>query len=357
MHRRQFSETQQFMHPNPVPSMQQAVGSELPPANRYFDKFKKFLELIRFSHTIFALPFALLATWWAWVVPVPQSFYGDLGLHSDLGLSGEGLGARVQLRWLDVLGIIACMVFARSFAMAFNRLVDAKWDGQNPRTANRHLPAKLLGVGEVVWFTVGCALLFVLATLVFLPNALPVVLSIPVLMFLAGYSLGKRFTWLVHLWLGVALSLAPICAWIALRGEIVQAYPADILPAVMLGVVVFLWVSGFDILYACQDAQFDQQAGLSSIPARFGIRGALRISRGLHFLMWVVAFGMTFWVPQLSLGAIFRVALLGVGGLLVYEHSVVSEKSLDRMQLAFFQLNSIISVVFLVAGGLDATLR
>lgn len=345
------------MHPNPVPSMQQAVGSELPPANRYFDKFKKFLELIRFSHTIFALPFALLATWWAWVVPVPQSFYGDLGLHSDLGLSGEGLGARVQFRWLDVLGIIACMVFARSFAMAFNRLVDAKWDGQNPRTANRHLPAKLLGVGEVVWFTVGCALLFVLATLVFLPNALPVVLSIPVLMFLAGYSLGKRFTWLVHLWLGVALSLAPICAWIALRGEIVQAYPADILPAVMLGVVVFLWVSGFDILYACQDAQFDQQAGLSSIPARFGIRGALRISRGLHFLMWVVAFGMTFWVPQLSLGAIFRVALLGVGGLLVYEHSVVSEKSLDRMQLAFFQLNSIISVVFLVAGGLDATLR
>ena len=345
------------MHPHQVPTvqtgpllsqafaMQQAVSSELPTANRYFDKFKKFLELIRFSHTIFALPFALLATWWACVVPVPQS------------RSGEGLGAGVQLRWLDFLGIVACMVFARSFAMAFNRLVDAKWDGENPRTASRHLPAKLLGVGEVVWFTVGCAFLFVLATLVFLPNVLPVVLSIPVLMFLAGYSLGKRFTWLVHLWLGVALSLAPICAWIALRGEIVQADPADILPAVMLGVVVFLWVSGFDILYACQDAQFDRQAGLSSIPARFGIRGALRISRGLHFLMLVVAFGMTFWVPQLSLGAIFRVALIGVGGLLVYEHSVVSEKSLDRMQLAFFQLNSIISIVFLVAGGLDATLR
>lgn len=125
----------------------------------------------------------------------------------------------------------------------------------------------------------------------------------------------------------------------------------------LFGGVVLLWVSGFDILYACQDASFDQREGLQSIPARFGVRGALRIARVLHFLMWIVAFGMTFWAPQLSLGTIFRVALLGVGGLLVYEHSVVSEKSLDRMQLAFFQLNSIISVVFLGAGVLDATLR
>jgi 4-hydroxybenzoate polyprenyltransferase len=310
-----------------------------------FDKLKKFLELIRFSHTIFALPFALLASWWAWIVPLPSS------------VADASLQQTVQLRWIEALGILACMVFARSFAMAFNRLVDAKWDGLNPRTASRHLPAKLLGVSEVVGFTVGCAVLFIASTLLFLPNRLPLLLSVPVLVFLAGYSLGKRFTWLVHLWLGTALALAPICAWIALRGEVVQFAPGDMLPAVYLGGVVLLWVSGFDILYACQDASFDQREGLQSIPARFGVRGALRIARVLHFLMWIVAFGMTFWAPQLSLGTIFRVALLAVGGLLVYEHSVVSEKSLDRMQLAFFQLNSIISVVFLGAGVLDATLR
>lgn len=310
-----------------------------------FNKLKKFLELIRFSHTIFALPFALLASWWAWIVPLPSS------------ATDASLQQTIQLRWIEALGILACMVFARSFAMAFNRLVDAKWDGLNPRTANRHLPAKLLGVSEVVGFTVGCAVLFIASTLLFLPNRLPLLLSIPVLVFLAGYSLGKRFTWLVHLWLGTALALAPICAWIALRGEVVQFDPGDILPAVYLGGVVLLWVSGFDILYACQDASFDKREGLQSIPARFGVRGALRIARVLHFLMWIVAFGMTFWAPQLSLGTIFRVALLGVGGLLIYEHSVVSEKSLDRMQLAFFQLNSIISVVFLGAGVLDATLR
>ncbi len=310
-----------------------------------FDKLKKFLELIRFSHTIFALPFALLASWWAWIVPLPSS------------ATDASLQQTIQLRWIEALGILACMVFARSFAMAFNRLVDAKWDGLNPRTANRHLPAKLLGVSEVVGFTVGCAVLFIASTLLFLPNRLPLLLSVPVLVFLAGYSLGKRFTWLVHLWLGTALALAPICAWIALRGEVVQFDPGDILPAVYLGGVVLLWVSGFDILYACQDASFDKREGLQSIPARFGVRGALRIARVLHFLMWIVAFGMTFWAPQLSLGTIFRVALLGVGGLLIYEHSVVSEKSLDRMQLAFFQLNSIISVVFLGAGVLDATLR
>jgi 4-hydroxybenzoate polyprenyltransferase len=186
---------------------------------------------------------------------------------------------------------------------------------------------------------------------------LPAILSLPVLLFLGGYSLGKRFTWLVHVWLGAALMLAPICAWIALRGEILSQAPYDLLPAVWLGAVVLLWVSGFDILYACQDAEFDRQAGLSSIPARFGIRGALNIAKVLHFLMWLVAMGMTFWAPELSLGWLFRTVMLAVGGLLVYEHSVVSERSLDRMQLAFFQLNSIISVLILGAGALDAWLK
>jgi len=229
------------------------------------------------------------------------------------------------------------MVFARSFAMAVNRLLDRKWDGENPRTANRHLPAKLLGVSEVVWFALLCGVLFIASCMLFLPNRLPLILSLPVLLFLGGYSLGKRFTWLVHVWLGAALMLAPICAWIALRGEILSKAPYDLLPAVWLGAVVLLWVSGFDILYACQDADFDRQVGLSSIPARFG--------------------GMTYWAPELSLGFLFRAVMLAVGGLLIYEHSVVSERSLDRMQLAFFQLNSIISVLILGAGALDAWLK
>jgi 4-hydroxybenzoate polyprenyltransferase len=302
-------------------------------------KIQRFLELIRFSHTIFALPFALLAAFWAWTLPSPRS---------DLPM---------VFRWQHGCGILACMVFARSFAMAVNRLLDRRWDGENPRTANRHLPAKLLRVGEVTWFALICAVCFVGSTLLFLPNRLPLILSGPVLAFLAGYSLGKRFTWMVHLWLGAALMLAPICAWIALRGEIVQAVPVDIVPAVLLGLVVFFWVTGFDILYACQDAEYDQRAGLRSIPARFGVKGALDIAKVFHFLMWVLAVGLSFWAPELSLGLIFRFALLAVGVLLIYEHSVVSERSLDRMQLAFFKLNSIISLVMLLAGSLDSWLR
>lgn len=302
-------------------------------------KFKRFLELIRFSHTIFALPFALLASFWAWILPSPVA------------------DVRVDFRWQHAVGILGCMVFARSIAMAINRLVDRKWDAENPRTANRHLPAKLLGVAEVSWFAAICGLLFIACTLLFLPNRLPLLLGLPVLLFLGGYSLGKRFTSMVHLWLGAALMLAPICAWIAIRGQIVEQVPGDLLPAVLLGSVVLFWVTGFDILYACQDADYDREAGLRSIPARFGIRGALRIAKTLHFLMWMVAFGMTFLIPELSLGPIFRLALLGVGLLLIYEHSVISEKSLQRMQLAFFQLNSIISIVILGAGIIDTWLR
>jgi 4-hydroxybenzoate polyprenyltransferase len=182
-------------------------------------------------------------------------------------------------------------------------------------------------------------------------------LGVPVLIFLVGYSLGKRFTWLVHFWLGMALMLAPICAWVAIRGELLLNHPTDLLPSVVLGTTVLLWVSGFDILYACQDAHFDREAGLHSIPARFGLAGAFQIARGLHLAMFLLTLGMTFWFPQLSLGWIFRIAWLGMGALLVFEHSVVSEKSLDRMQLAFFQLNAAISLVFLVAGCVDAWLR
>jgi 4-hydroxybenzoate polyprenyltransferase len=303
------------------------------------ERIRRYSELIRFSHTIFALPFALLASWWAWVLPSP--------------IEGNPIVFRVR----DLVGILLCMVAARSFAMATNRLLDEKYDAENPRTAGRHLPAGLLGRAEVGLFIVFCAVAFIASTLFFLPNWIPLICSVPVLLFLAGYSLGKRFTWLVHLWLGVALMLAPICAWIAIRGSVVSEQWTDLLPAVALGTCVCLWVTGFDILYACQDFGFDRSRGLHSVPARFGIRGGLNIAKFLHLAMFVLAFGLAFWFPQLSLGWIYRLTLGGIGILLIWEHSSVSENSLDRMQLAFFQLNAVISVLFLVAGGIDAWFR
>jgi len=300
---------------------------------------KHFMSLIRFSHTIFAMPFALLATAWAYAVPIRET------------------GIYLPFQWRSLLGIILCMVTARSFAMAMNRLLDERWDGENPRTASRHLPAKVLSRSSVGWFCVGCAVVFILSCCLFLPNTLPLYLSLPILVFLAGYSLSKRFTNLVHFWLGVALMLAPICAWIALRGESVQNNPMDILPAFALGCVVLLWVSGFDIIYSCQDVDYDRKAGLFSFPAWLGVRNALRVAATCHAAMWCAALTISFGLPELSLGWLFRAALIVVGLLLIYEHSVISEKNLTLMQLAFFQLNSIISILFLVVGTLDAYLR
>jgi 4-hydroxybenzoate polyprenyltransferase len=305
-----------------------------------------YLQLIRFSHTLFAMPFALLATAWCFAVPLPSSTSMEAGSQRYL-----------LFRWQSLLGIVLCMVAARSFAMAINRLLDHRWDGENPRTASRHLPAGILTRASVAWFSVVCAVAFVACCCLFLPNVLPLVLSLPVLGFLAGYSLAKRFTHLVHFWLGLALMLAPICAWIALRGESLQSNPTDILPAAALGLVVFLWVSGFDIIYACQDAKYDRGAGLFSIPSWLGVRNALRVAAACHAAMWFVAMMLTMALPSLSLGWLFRSALVLVGLMLVYEHSLVSEKNLTRMQLAFFQLNAIISVLFLVVGSIDAFWR
>lgn len=241
--------------------------------------------------------------------------------------------------------------------MAANRLLDEKWDGQNPRTAGRHLPAKILSREKVLGFCLACALCFIASCVLFLPNTIPLILCVPVLVFLAGYSLAKRFTRLVHFWLGIALMLAPVCAWLALRGEAVVQDPWDLVPSVALGTVVFLWVSGFDIIYACQDEQFDRSAGLFSIPARLGIANALRVAAACHAAMWCVALWLTFAFPILSLGWLFRGTLLLIGACLVYEHWVVSDKSLNRIQLAFFQLNSVISILFLIVGTIDAYWR
>jgi len=299
---------------------------------------RDFLELIRFSHTIFALPFAILASTWAWILSYRQQ-------------------DAASFTWMHAGGILLCMVSARSFAMAFNRLVDARFDAVNPRTAGRHIPAGRLTSGSVAVFVAVTAITFVLSTLLFLPNSLPFVLSIPVLFFLAGYSYTKRFTSLAHYWLGVALMLAPICAWIALRGDVVLKTPMDLLPAVLLGLGVLFWVGGFDLIYACQDAEIDKNLGLNSIPARLGVKNALRIAAVSHAIMMIPLVILPWAAPNLSLGWIYVLGLSVVAGILVYEHSIVSADNLGRVNVAFFQANAVISTVLLASGSIDAWLK
>jgi 4-hydroxybenzoate polyprenyltransferase len=305
-----------------------------------FATFRHLLGLIRFSHTIFALPFALLAAVMAWTTPAPT-----------------GVAVDVSFRWQHLLGILICMVGARSAAMAFNRLVDRDVDAQNPRTVSRHLPAGLLSLQAVVLFTLVSSLIFCAGTLLFLPNWLPIVLSVPVLLFLLGYSYAKRFTSLAHFWLGVALMLAPVCAWIALRGEILLVRPVDILPAVMLGLAVLAWVSGFDIIYACQDADFDRGAKLHSVPARLGVAGALRLAAGCHFVTLLLLAALPLLCPEIGLGWIYGGGVAVVAALLVYEHALVKPGDLTRINAAFFNVNAIISLGLLVVGTIDLLIR
>lgn len=286
-------------------------------------QIRNVLGLIRFSHTVFALPFALLAAVLAWAQP--DSVF----------------------RWRDLLGIIACMALARAAAMAFNRLVDHRLDAANPRTSNRHLPAGLLSRRFVIIFTLACSLGFIAATLVFLPKRLPIILSVPVLLYLLSYSFTKRWTMLCHYWLSAALCLSPIAAWIAVRDTVE-------LPAVLLASVVFFWVGGFDILYACQDFAFDRQAGLHSIPARLGIPRALVVARVSH--MATVLCLLALWHYSI-LGIVFLTATFAIAVLLCYEHWLVSADDLSRVNLAFFHVNTVISLGTLIAGGIDMWLN
>ena len=300
-------------------------------------RLKTLLEMIRFSHTVFALPFALLAAVMCWTVPDSQ---GDVP----------------KFFVLDLLGIVLCMVFARSAAMAFNRIADRTIDAENPRTAARHIPAGELSLTSVGWFTVLNCAVFVAATLLFLPNQLPLFLSLPVLGLLGLYSYTKRFTSLAHFYLGVSLLLAPVCTWIAIRGEILQRNMLDIVPAVVLGLIVMFWVGGFDIIYACQDTEFDRQAKLKSIPVRFGVRGALRIAAVSHMLMIVAMVGLAF-VSQLDeLGWIYNVTVVAVAVLLTVEHCLVKPDDLGRVNIAFFQVNAIISIGLFLIVSLDLLL-
>jgi len=298
-------------------------------------RLRTYLELVRFSHTIFALPFAVMAA----LIAIRHGGDAHWSLSAPLGL----------LR--PAAGILICMVAARTAAMAFNRLVDRTIDAANPRTASRHLPRGAVGTGEVLLLVVGSASVFVAATLLFLPNWLPLVLSVPVLAWLLAYSYAKRFTMLAHVWLGAALGLAPVAAWIALRGQTVLADPIDLLPAALLGLAVTAWVAGFDTIYACQDAGFDAAHGLQSIPARLGVPRALALAKGLHALTLVLLACLPAIVPEL--GAIYWIALAAIAALLIWEHALVRPADLSRVNDAFFTANAVIGVVLLAAIAAD----
>jgi 4-hydroxybenzoate polyprenyltransferase len=287
-----------------------------------FDKLADILGMIKFSHTLFALPFALLGAAMAARGP-------------------SGWNARPQ----DWLGILLCMAFARSAAMAFNRLVDRRIDAENPRTAGRHLPAGRISTVSVAIFTIFAAALFVTSTCLFLPNRWPLILSIPVLSWLLGYSYAKRFTSLAHFWLGAALMMAPIASWIAIRGNIAW-------PPVLLGLVVLFWVAGFDVIYACQDTEFDRRAGLRSIPARMGVANALRLAAACHAAMVVALLALGF-VDSPPFGVLYFVGVGIVAALLMYEHAIVRPDDLSRVNLAFFQVNIGISMGLLAIGLAD----
>jgi len=228
--------------------------------------------------------------------------------------------------------------------MAFNRLADRRLDALNPRTQARHLPTGTLGVATVALFTVACSLGFVAGTFLFLPrNPLPLYASVPVLLFLFGYSYAKRFTVLSHFWLGAALMLAPVAAWVAIRAEVAW-------PPLVLGAAVMLWVAGFDVIYACQDVEVDRRDGLHSLPADMGLAPALAVARALHALM-LAALVVAGW--SLERGVWYYIGIAVTGLLLAYEHRLVSPRDLSRVNAAFFTTNGVISLLLLGAAMAD----
>lgn len=267
------------------------------------------LEMIKWEHSVFALPFAL----------------------SGAMLAAQGWPTRWQLVW-----IVVCMVSARSAAMAFNRVVDAAIDGANPRTSMRALPAGLLSRGFVVAFIVVACAMFVFAAAEL--NRLTLYLSPVALAVVLFYSYTKRFTRWSHVVLGFALGIAPAAAWIAVRGSL----DARIL---LLTAAVTCWVAGFDVLYACQDCEFDKDNGLHSVPQAFGIGNALLISRALHVCVLLLLCGL---VAVFALGKLAIVGVAIVAMLLAYEHSLVRADDLSKLNAAFFTMNGVIAVVFFV---------
>ena len=276
------------------------------------------LEMIKWEHSVFALPFAL---------------------------TGAVLAAGGWPTWRVVGLIVICMVAARSAAMAFNRLADARLDAANPRTAMRALPTGALNRGFVAGFVVLSAAIFVAAAA--LLNRMTLELAPVALVIVLAYSYMKRVTRWSHLVLGLALGIAPSAAWIAVRGTLDPRI-------LVLSGAVLLWVGGFDVLYACQDFEHDRKVGLNSVPQAFGVRAAFWIARVMHIGMLL----MLCWL--VALFGLGRVAMLGVAVvamLLLYEHSIISPKDMRRMNAAFFTLNGIISVLFFAFVATDVLLR
>lgn len=275
------------------------------------------LNLVAFRHSVFALPFALQGAW----------------------LSARGAPRATVLLW-----IVLCAVSARTAAMAFNRLVDARLDAANPRTRARELPAGRLRRGSVALLVLGASAVFVACAAAL--NPLCAKLAPAVLALLFFYSLTKRFTWTAHLFLGLSLALAPLGAWLAVRGAIDGAA----LQALWLAAAVLFWVAGFDLIYACQDSEFDRAAGLHSVPARFGRGVALAAARACHALTVALLVGT--WHAA-GLGWVYLASIALAAGLLVWEHALVSPRDLSRIDMAFFTLNGWIGVGLFAALALD----
>jgi len=280
----------------------------------YIEKLKITLSMIKFEHTLFALPFAFL---------------------------GAILAANGFPTWWQILWITVAMVGARSAAMTFNRIVDRDIDAKNPRTASREIPSGKLSVGFAWAFLYVSIGLFVLAS--YSLNWLTFALSPVALICVLGYSYAKRFTSFAHLLLGWALAISPTASWIAVRGAVDSEVP------LLLSLFVLMWTAGFDVLYACQDYEFDRKAGLRSIPARVGIKNSLHISRLFHAQAFVVLL-LLYFVTEL--GWLSLAGVLAVAALMVYQHTLVKPTDLSRLNAAFFTTNACVSVIlFLTFGG------
>src|SRR4051794_2572963 len=298
---------------------------------------KNYLSLVKFSHTIFALPFALIGFFLATVRNPLNTITSQWNLNNSIGWSGD----TTNFTWWKNIGIkfilvLICMVTARSAAMAFNRYLDRSFDAKNPRTAIREIPKGIISADSALRFTIACCILFVVAT--YFINPVCFFLAPVALFVVLFYSYTKRFTALCHLVLGLGLSLAPIGAYLAVTGRF------DVLPVLFSFAVIF-WVSGFDIIYALQDIEFDRSQQLHSIPAALGKKNALHVSELLHFLSaaCVIAagvYGHFHWIYWLGV-FVFT-------GMLIYQHSIVKPDDLRRVNLAFMTANGIASVVFAV---------
>jgi len=276
-------------------------------------RFTTTLEMIKFEHTLFALPFA---------------FLGAI-------LAANGLPTVMQIVWITV-----AMVGARSAAMTFNRIADREIDAQNPRTANRELPSGKLSVGFAWVFLYVSIAVFLLAA--YSLNWLTFALSPVALLFILGYSYAKRFTALAHFILGAALAISPSAAWIAVRGSLFDEVP------ILLSLFVLVWTAGFDILYACQDIDFDRKAGLYSVPARIGVARALWMARIFHLQGFIVLIFL--WIVT-GLAWLSLAGVMAVGILLFYQHTLIKPNDLSRMNAAFFTTNAFVSVILLATFG------